>query len=509
MFRIFKSLYLISFLIPVYLTTNLGPAFGEKAMPELEEQLNAILKHKYLKDASIGLYVVSLKDKKTLFNYQADKLFKVASNMKLLTTAAGLYYLEADFEYKTIVALKGKILPTNGEFVGDIIIKGSGDPNISGRFYGNKITAVPEMWAEAIKKMGIKIIKGDIVADDSIFDREYINPTWPEAQLSRWYCAQICGLSFNDNCIDITLLPDGESGLPIKTVIQPDTNYIRMINSCKITDKRERHSCSLERKMGTNDIYLMGYFWKGAGIQKEWITVDNPALYLATVFKEILEKRGIIIKGRPRLVEGYDQDGINEGQEIIHTTSTIIETINIANRRSQNFYAEQLLKTLGAYVKGRGSISAGLDVIREMLTILGHRPDEYEIADGSGLSNKNRLTPKIITDLLCFMYNHKSSKIFIDSLAVSGVSGTLKKRLTWPPYTSKIKAKTGYIAGASALSGYAYTLGGEVLAFSILINDFKTNNRDIKILQDSICKILVNYHKNGSRLKDGVKESKN
>ncbi|MGR3177728.1 MAG: D-alanyl-D-alanine carboxypeptidase/D-alanyl-D-alanine endopeptidase [Candidatus Anammoxibacter sp.] len=493
--KIFNVACFICILLVAYILSCRNIASGENgasAQLELEHKLTSILKHPHLNNASISLCVVSVNEEKVLFGYKSTKRLKVASNMKLVTTAAALIYLGKDFKYKTCVYSTGDLLP-NGILSGNIILKGSGDPNISGRFYNGKITTIPEMWVDAVVGIGIKTVEGDIVADDTVFDREFFNPTWPKDQHSRWYCAQISGLSFNDNCIDITIVPGAKEGKLVKVIINPKTNYVKIINTCKTTKNKSNHSFSLYRKPETNDIYLKGHFWKGYKRQTEWITINNPSLYMATVFKEMLERRNVTVNGKIRFVNEQDKGYLKSAEKLVCTISTLEQTINIANTRSQNFYAEQILKTLGAFVNKNGTFQSGIDVVKEMISMLGHKPYEYDIADGSGLSSRNRLTTGIITDLLCFMYKHKHGKLFIDSLPVSGLSGTLKKRLTVPPYRSRIKAKTGYIAKVSSLSGYAETLNGDLLAFSILVNDFDVSNKKIKRLQDAICRVLVDY----------------
>lgn len=459
---------------------------------ELANKLQTLLQHTDLKNASIGLSVVSAEGNELIFSHQPDKILRVASNMKLLTTSAALLFLGKDFMYKTWIYTTGNLLP-NRELSGDVIIIGSGDPNISGRFYDGNITAVPEIWADRIEGIGIKAVNGDIIADDTIFDREYVNPTWPANQLSNWYCAQISGLAFNDNCIDITISPGIKEGQLVKSTTNPKTDYVNIINKCITTKNRNKHSYSLYRKKGTNNIYLTGNFWIGANRQLEWVTIDNPPLYLANIFKEILERRNITVKGGVRFVNKQDMEDIKNAKELLCTVSSIEQTIEITNKRSQNFYAEQILKTLGTTTKKKGSFRSGLKIIKKLIRMLGHNPDEYEIADGSGLSRKNKLTANLLTDLLCFMYKHEYNDIFINSLPVSGLSGTLRKRLKEAPFKSRVKAKTGYIAGTSAISGYVETIDGYLLAFSILVNDFKVSNRNIKKIQDSICKVLVGY----------------
>ncbi len=462
---------------------------------DLKQELKSILKHPHLQNSSISLSVVSVKSKEPLFRYKASKLLKVASNMKLLTTAVALTYLGSDFKFETSLFKKGQ-LSTDGIFTGDIILKGSGDPNISGRFYAGNISTIPEKWADAVEGIGINVLNGDIIADDTLFDREFICSSWPKNQLSNWYCAQISALSFNDNCVDVTILPGQKDGSKVSVQLNPHTDYVEVINSCKTTSVKSKHLYSLFREIGTNKIFLNGYFWKGAGKQKAWVTVDNPSLYLVSFFKDILKKRGIKVNGQVRLYDVNNESGYDEAEKLVSTFSTIKQTVDVTNSRSQNFYAEQLLKTFGACDGKQGTFLSGINIMKKLLSTLGHNSDEYFIADGSGLSKKNMLTAEIITDLLCFMHEHKSGKIFIESLAVSGTKGTLKKRLKEKLYKTKIKAKTGYIAGASSLSGYVETFKGELLAFSILVNDFNVSNRKIKKLQDSVCKVLVNYQGN-------------
>ncbi|MEE8190675.1 MAG: D-alanyl-D-alanine carboxypeptidase/D-alanyl-D-alanine-endopeptidase, partial [Candidatus Scalindua sediminis] len=179
---------------------------------KLEEEIRAIVHKNKPEGASVGISIISISTNKPLYKLNSDKSFICASTMKLFTTAAALYYLGPNFKYKTYVYYRGKI--SKGKLNGDIIIKGCGDPNISGRFYEDEITAIPTSWADSIEKKGIKVITGDIIADDTIFDREFVHDNWPKDQLSEWYCAPISGLSFNDNCVDIEIKPNKKPGAP-------------------------------------------------------------------------------------------------------------------------------------------------------------------------------------------------------------------------------------------------------------------------------------------------------
>jgi D-alanyl-D-alanine carboxypeptidase/D-alanyl-D-alanine-endopeptidase (penicillin-binding protein 4) len=460
---------------------------------KLKKEIDAILQKYKPKGTHVGISIFSVSRNKSLYKSNSNKQFVVASNMKLFTTATALIYLGAGFEYKTEIFYRGDI-SADGKLDGDIIIKGSGDPNISGRFFDGKVTTIPAYWADSIKKHGIQVITGDIIADDSIFDREFVHENWPKDQLSEWYCAPVSGLSFNDNCIDIILRPNSSPGGLALVEIKPDTSYVKVNNKCKTTTLKSKHFYSLYRKPFTNLINIKGNFWSKAQPGKEWITIHNPPLYMTTVFKEILEGKNVSVMGVARVIDEADFNARHRLNKLVITTSSLRQSITVANKRSQGFYAEQILKTLGAVINNEGTFSGGLDVIKNFLTKLGIPEDQYQLDDGSGLSKKNRLTPDTITTLLNYMYNHKNAGIFLKSLPISGTDGTLKKRLKEEPYKSRVRAKTGYVKGTRTLSGYVKTLDEEVIAFSILVNKIKGSTWQAKRLQDVICRSLVTYN---------------
>jgi D-alanyl-D-alanine carboxypeptidase/D-alanyl-D-alanine-endopeptidase (penicillin-binding protein 4) len=436
----------------------------------LKKKIGLILSDPVLKGAVSGVYVVSLPDGEALFSRNSDKLFTVASNMKLLTTAAALHTMGSGYQFTTTVYRRGDV-SDEGTLAGDIVIRGGGDPNISGRFYGGRSTAIMEDWAVALQEAGITEITGDIVADDTFFDREYVHPGWPRNQLSRWYCAPVSGLSFNDNCVEIRLLADGNGG--VKVVKEPSTGYVTVRNSSRLTKKKKGANLTVHKKPGTNEIVVKGKVRQRNLPATHFLTIDNPPLFFASVFKEVLERQGIKVNGRARLIGDADAYGDERGglatelHELASMSSTLGQSVKVANTNSQNFYAEQILKTLGVEVKGEGSFAAGREVL-------------------SGF-------PRIIVGILAHMYGHREGLAFYSSLSVSGTTGTLKRRLTEPSYKGRVMAKTGYISKASSLSGYVETLSGKTLAFSILINNFKAPNSKIKKIQNSICRALVNY----------------
>ncbi|NOZ23146.1 MAG: D-alanyl-D-alanine carboxypeptidase/D-alanyl-D-alanine-endopeptidase [Planctomycetes bacterium] len=458
-------------------------------------QVESILRDPKLDKVVTGIHIVDVDTGKVVFKRNSDRLFAPASNMKLVTTAAALHYLGPDYTFRTAIYRNGEV--RGGTLHGDLIIRGSGDPNISGRFYGENITAIPDTLARTIREGGIRVVAGDIVADDTLFDREYIHPEWPKDQLWRWYCAPVCGLSFNDNCVEVEVQPGNAPGEPARLSAIPPTSYIEFENECVTTGSKRHDMITIDRTSGEPGIKVGGRCWSDAGPRKFFVTVDNPALFFATVFRESLGRAGVEVKGRPRVaVESLAQVEVPSNEVAAFAQHHLKETIAVTNKRSQNFYAEQLLKLIGCKVGGAGSFDAGVSVCARFLKQIGIPAGSYRMVDGCGLADTNRLSPAQITRLLCAMWRHKYNKVYVASLARPGEDGSLRRRFKDKRYHDRICGKTGYIDSASALSGYLSTDSGRIYAFSILMNDpkhraLRVPNYELRRIQDKICIALI------------------
>jgi D-alanyl-D-alanine carboxypeptidase/D-alanyl-D-alanine-endopeptidase (penicillin-binding protein 4) len=177
---------------------------------------------------------------------------------------------------------------------------------------------------------------------------------------------------------------------------------------------------------------------------------------------------------------------------IVRGTSEIGPTIKVANTRSQNFYAECLMKSVGAAASGTGSWDTGRKAIEEWLTGTCHVPRKaFTIADGSGLSAENRLSARAVASVLRHMFAGDGRDTYVASMAVSGESGTLKRRMTGPDVRGRVHAKTGYVKGAVTLSGYVHARSGKWYVFSILVNDYKKGTAAVRKVQDALASRLA------------------
>jgi len=465
----------------------------------LAEELKKLIESKPLRGARVGVAAMDLSTGDWLFESNADESLIVASNNKLPTTAAALELLGPGFEFRTSVMAWGKLTGGSGPpgkragatLEGDLAIVGRGDPSISGRLQGQgaRPTAVLEQWADAVAAAGIKAVRGGIIADDSYFDRIHLHPEWPTGQQAAWYCAPVSALSFNDNCVLLTVRPGAKSGDPAIATTDPPTAYVELANTCTTSRARVGNNRVLvHRRAGENRISISGDIRQQGAPFVSWVTVHEPALYCATVFREVLAAKGISVGGPVRLLAPPLRPPA-EAVELAATTSTLKDAVEVANRNSQNFYAEQILKTLGREKAGRGTWPDGAAVVEKFLRQAGVK-GAFSYRDGSGLARTDRFSTRQLVQLLSYANGRRWGSVFLNSLAQPG-EGTLSRRMD--ALKGRLFAKTGYIAGVSALSGYVETQDKRLLAFAILVNDFRCGLADVRDFQDAFCLRLADY----------------
>jgi D-alanyl-D-alanine carboxypeptidase/D-alanyl-D-alanine-endopeptidase (penicillin-binding protein 4) len=442
----------------------------------LHDQLEAAVGLVKIRGAKVGVVVYSVRAGHAVFGVNEGDPFFLASNTKLLTTAAALCRLGADFKFRTSIGVLG----------GDLHVFGGGDPNLSGRFHEDDPTGIFRDWAEKLKAAGVARA-GRLVLHTGIFDDVHVHPGWKAYDPWNWWAAPFGALSLNDNCIDLRVSP-GAEGQPCRVSVAPDTALITIVNQTRSAPRGQRSTFGFSRAPESGAVTLRGDV---AGRCQGWVAVQDPTLFFGTVLKETLARAGIEIAGgieeSSQLLEeakGY--------QELAAWESGLPATLAACNQPSQNFYAEMILRTLGWKAKGKGTTENSLEAVREFLTQEAGL-EAFSQTDGSGLSRENRASPADMVKLLLYMRQHKYAKVFIDSLPQNGDrKGTLKSRMNAPDIRGRIRAKTGHIGGVSSLSGYVDSAGGDTYVFSILTNagdQVKMGQADV--MEDRICELLA------------------
>lgn len=465
------------------------------SLSEIREQLDDFFGDQNFSSAFWGVMVKSLKTGEIIYKRNADKLFIPASNMKLFTSAAALLSLGPNYKYQTDIYANGVLL--RGTLKGDLIIQGSGDPTISNRFVVGNVAKIFEQWADTLKAKGIFEITGNIYGDDSFFDNEEFGKGWLMDYESSWFAPASSALSFNDNLIEIIIEPS-QVNFPAKVYSNPKTDYVSIVSSVFTKDQTNETDISISKIKGTNIIKVNGKISITDKPVTKYVAVTNPALYFLTVLKETFEKNGIIVRGRVNTLEGenINLDFNNLIPLYSHRSVALKYIIKEMNKNSNNLYAEQILKTIGLEEIDFGSVENGVTACIKYFNQMGINMDNLVMADGSGLSRLNLVSPRQIINLLTFMYKHEEFDKFYDSLPIAGVDGTLLDRMKKTIAENNVRAKPGYSDNVSSLSGYLKTISGEPIVFSMIVNNFLIPPIFANYIQDSVCQRLINFSRN-------------
>ena len=460
------------------------PAVPVPVGATFQERLASLVNSSVARSADTGIQVVEVDSGKVIAERNPHLPLTPASNMKIFTTAAAIDLLRPTFEVTTDVSVRGEIL-ASGELDGDLRITGRGDPTIAGRFHDGSSTAVVQQWAADLRRAGIKTVRGDLVFEYGYFDTEYVHPTWPRDQLVNWYEAPIAAFSMQEGCVQVRVLP-GRSGRPCVVQLEPPTRYLRVDNGCRTG----RGLPFITRALGTNTITVRGGVPARSGATEIFVTVENPVHYFATVAKETLELSGISFRGGMKLVA---RDPRTDWRVVTRHTTPLSVLVYVINKKSQNHYAEQVLKILGAERRKEGSWEAGTAEIEEWLTgKIGVPPSEFHPADGSGMSRHNLASTNAFITLLRYMWKSPWREEFVSSLPYSGdPDSKFGNRLRKQPFARQVYAKTGYISGVIGLSGYVHAQSGKIYAFSFLFNRYRVGVSAVYRLQDELLKEII------------------
>ncbi len=478
----------------------LAPPAGAQSL-DFRSRVNAQVAAARQVASELGVHILELQSGDTAYSYNPGTRRILASNTKLISSAAALDRLGPGFFFETEVLVRGEV--AGGALAGDLAIFGGGDPNLSGRHYqGDSFGAFRE-WAAALKRLGVRRIDGDLVLVHGLFDQEYVHPDWPRDQLTRWYEAPVAALSFNDNCVLVKVAPS-RPGAAARVETVPPLAMFQVESTALTTGRSKSQWLKIDRKQqgGAGALHgevltVGGRIYQRTESYDKWVTVSDPVKYFGAALETALAEEGIQISGRVVASTGLPRADSSRSRapwrRLTTHRSDLLTTLEVVNKRSQNFYAESVLKLLGAKLCGRGSWAGGLDVAREFLAEAGIEEGTYRLADGSGMSRGNHFAPEQLTRLLRHMFHHRWGQEFVRTLPYSG-ERDLKwsRRLAEAPYRGNVMAKTGYLSGVSTLSGYAKARSGKVYAFSILMNRIRGEWR-AKAAQDKIVKALIDH----------------
>ncbi|MBN8704987.1 MAG: D-alanyl-D-alanine carboxypeptidase/D-alanyl-D-alanine-endopeptidase [Bacteroidetes bacterium] len=371
-----------------------------------------------------------------VFSLNSNFKLKPASTLKIVTTAVALEKLGPDFRYKTVISTDGEL--ENGILDGNLIIHGTADPQLSGYFDG-EVISITSAWANQIQEMGISKITGSVFLDNSYYADENGNVK------TRFVTVAMFDQAAKSQ---LTQTVKNKKGKEVKRKIR-----LRRSSSRKLVQV-------------------------------------NMNQYLGNLLTSELYKRNLIETKEAETDFDLPKD-IHLSALIVHESDPLSEIITRTNKKSDNFYADQLVRTLGYEFLGTGNIEAGIRVIEGFLRFhMNINESEYDMTDGSGLSHDNQMSAKVLTRILSYMSTSTPNRdYFYNSLSIPTVDGTLANRIHHP-LAENMRGKTGSISGVVSLTGYISSNSGKNLVFSIMCNG--GSSRRLKSLEDEICKLLLN-----------------
>ncbi|MGE7607679.1 D-alanyl-D-alanine carboxypeptidase/D-alanyl-D-alanine endopeptidase [Peribacillus frigoritolerans] len=440
-----------------------------------------------LAGALTGISIRSAETGEMIYERGAQTRLRPASNLKLMTSAAALETLGEDHVFQTELYLKG--VQVGHVLQGDVYLKGKGDPTLLEKDF--------DELAASLKHRQVKLVHGDLIGDDSWYDdvRYSQDLVWSDEQ--EYYGAAVSALTASPNedydtgTIIVEIAPGEKVGKRATVKLEPETDYVKVINKTKTESADANKKIEVERSHGIQVITVTGTIPEDAGVTKEWISVEDPTEYALSLFEKSMKKHGIKVLGKRK--KGKTPEGAD--MIAIHQSMPLSQLLIPFMKMSNNSHAEVLVKEMGKEADGEGSWKDGLKVARNQLKSMGINMQTIMMRDGSGISQVNMIPANEITKLLYAIQEKTWFPAYLNALPIAGnenrmVGGTLRKRMKGTLAAGNVRAKTGTISGTSSLSGYVTTKRGEKIIFSIILNNF-VEEKGITAIQDKIAVMLA------------------
>lgn len=436
----------------------------------LQNDLSAIFGAPQFERMFWSVLVRPVASDQTLFALNSGKLVMPGSNMKILTLAAAAEVLGWDHRFETKVITTAQI--ESGVLRGDLIVVGGGDPGISERSDDpGALRALARQLADA----GLRIIDGRIIGDDDLFDDRGLGDGWSIDNLPYGYSAPVSALEYNEGSVDLVISAGAAAGDPVAIDVRPEGSRLEIENKLVTVPDTGTGMLTLQRLPGSSHVVVQGQIPAKAAPFARTASVDNPTDFFVRAFRAALIAESIQVGGDAVDIDDLSPKPDSSGARVLAARQSppLSRLATSMMKVSQNQYAEMLLKTLGK------------PAARDALQRLGVDAGSFIMADGSGLSRYNYVTSEALVRLLQQMHQRPAdAPMFPQTLPIAGRDGTLARRLSGTPIEGKVRAKSGTIDNARALSGYIETAAGETLAFSIIANNFSASPADIDAAVD-------------------------
>lgn len=445
-----------------------------QSSPSLESRIREVIATDEYKITSWGMAVADAGTGEMLYSLNPEKLFVPGSVTKLFSGAAALVNLGSEYRFVTPVFQRGK-LGGDGALEGDLIIRASGDPDLSGRLtadghllFTNHDHTYSGLYASQgssaeltntdvyagiddlvlkIKAAGIRSVK-NILIDDRLFEHGQSGGSPPE---------QVNPMVVNDHLVDVTISPGGREGEPARVVIRPETSFLKFENKAR-TSAPGQNGLLEVREVSPRNFQITGLIAADRAPVVRSIEIEKATEFARAIFIERMRKAGIAVAADiasipDRAQLPADDDYSKLTQVAAHSSPPFRESLKVILKVSHNNHAH-MLPLLGALPKGIRTYRAAMKYQGETLSKLGVDTKSISLGDGEGGDQGDLLSPTVTIQLLKAMRGTPQYEVYRDALPLLGVDGTLADAVApGSPARGKVSAKTGTYAWTDAMNG--------------------------------------------------------
>ncbi|GHT32575.1 D-alanyl-D-alanine carboxypeptidase DacC [Bacteroidia bacterium] len=438
--------------------------------------VTAFVNKEALRHANISFQLRDLSNNKVVAEYNAQRSCTPASVTKVITTATAIELLGGDYRFQTALATDGEI-DKDGVLQGNLIIVGSGDPTLGSRYFGKSSDFIPE-WIDLLQKKGIRSVRGRVIAETNLYDKNPVNTQWIREDAGNYYGAGVHQLSIFDNAFSVTFKSGNVGITPEIVETNPVVNYT-FRNFLQTSSAIKKDSIYLSSEPYSEEKTVYGAMLPSKTKTEKGDISNPPAFFEGYFAQKLRELAGIEVKGEDSI------PATHYSLLTTHYSPPLKDIAAMTNFFSNNNYAEHLLKHLALQKDSVASFNTALQVLREFWASKGIDVSGLFMYDGSGLSPKNAVSAAFICDVLKYM---QANKAFYNSLPVAGESGTVASFLASTPLKGKAHVKSGSFRNVQCYAGYI-SKGGKDYVFCILVNNFTGERKNVvKLIEE----LLVN-----------------
>lgn len=484
---------LSSFLIYLFILGN-----SSFAQNKVQQTLTSFAQKDALTHAGISFKAVDLSNGATVATHQPSLGLPTASTAKLFSTATALEILGESYRPTTRIYHDG-FIDSTGRLVGNIWIRGGGDPSLGSKYFTTKEHKRDFLidWVNQLKRMGIASIEGNIIADASEFGYEGAPNGWSWVDMGNYYGAGPSGLTIFDNLVSYTFsTPETYGKTSTLKGVEPEVPGLVFHNYVQSSSRRGDNAYiygapySLDRfASGTLPAGKSSFIVKGS--------LPDPEFQFAYELHKLFLEHNITVNGELKTGRSMELSSKSADYEkrtllITHKGASIGQLINKTNERSINLFAEHLICLVGYKKTGKGSIQNGLSVLENYWSSKFNTTGLH-VNDGSGLSRSNAISAVHFTDMLSSMHNGKNGERFMASLPIAGKSGTLRSICKGQAGHGRVFAKSGSMSRIRSYAGYVQSSSGKKYAFAIIVNNASCSSRQLIKLMEPIFNALATY----------------